>query len=215
VSSRLAEAERIRHALEEDRLLLYGQPILDLGTLDGWVVRKAIALIAEQVRAGRRLRLHVNLSGKSIGDATLVALAEQALTDAGIDPTLPVFELTETAAIANIEEAKRFATRLRGRGCGFALDDFGAGFGSFYYIKNFPFDYLKIDGAFIRGLGTSRMDQLVVRAIVDIAKGLGKKTVAEFVGDAEAIRLLREIGVDCAQGYHIGRPRPVAGLLDA
>jgi diguanylate cyclase (GGDEF)-like protein/PAS domain S-box-containing protein len=252
VSSRLSEAEGIRHALEEDRLLLYGQPILDLGTneitnyelllrlpqeaggeplppnaflyvaerfgliqaIDGWVVRKAVALIAEHGRAGRRLKLHVNLSGKSIGDTRLAALVERALDEAAIDPTLLIFELTETAAIANIEEARRFADRLRARGCGFALDDFGAGFGSFYYIKNFPFDYLKIDGAFIRGLGTSRMDQLVVQAIVSIAQGLGKRTVAEFVGDAEAVRLLRQLGVDCAQGYHVGRPRPVPQMLD-
>jgi len=251
VSSRLAEAERIRHALAEDRLLLYAQPILDLASnevsnyelllrlpdesggepllpnaflyvaerfglvqaIDGWVIRRAIALIAENARAGRRLRLHVNLSGKSVGDARLGTLAEQALAEGGIDPSLLVFELTETAAIANIEEAKRFATRLRGRGCGFALDDFGAGFGSFYYIKSFPFDYLKIDGAFIRDLAGSRMDQLVVQAIVDIARGLGKRTVAEFVGDAEVVRMLRDLGVDCAQGYHVGRPRPVAELL--
>lgn len=123
-----------------------------------------------------------------------------------------IFELTETTAIANVEGAKAFASRLRGLGCQFALDDFGAGFGSFYYIKSLPFDYLKIDGAFIRGLATSPMDQLIVRAIVSIAKGLGKKTVAEFVADAETVRLLRQIGVDCAQGYQIGRPRPIAEL---
>lgn len=177
-STRLVEAERIRHALEEDRLILYCQPILDLSTneisqyelllrlpdedrgeplppsaflygaerfgliqaIDGWVVRKAIALIAEHERAGLKLVLNVNLSGKSIGDRKLVALIEEALAEAGIDPARLTFELTETAAIANVEEAKAFASRLRGRGCQFALDDFGAGFGSFYYLKNFPFD---------------------------------------------------------------------------
>jgi EAL domain-containing protein (putative c-di-GMP-specific phosphodiesterase class I) len=123
------------------------------------------------------------------------------------------FELTETAAIANVEDAKAFATRLRAKGCQFALDDFGAGFGSFYYLKTFPFDYLKIDGDFIRGLATSPMDRLVVEAIVSIARGMGKKTIAEFVADEETARLLREIGVDCAQGYHIGRPRPASEVL--
>jgi EAL domain-containing protein (putative c-di-GMP-specific phosphodiesterase class I) len=102
---------------------------------------------------------------------------------------------------------------MRGRGCQFALDDFGAGFGSFYYLKNFPFDYLKIDGDFIRGIATSPIDQLVVEAIVSIARGMGKKTVAEFVADEGTVRLLRKIGVDCAQGYHIGVPRPVAEML--
>lgn len=250
-SARLAEAERIRHALEEDRLILHCQPILDLGTneicqyelllrlpndrkgepllpsaflyaaersgliqaIDGWVVRKAIALIAEHEHAGLKLVLNVNLSGKSIGDRKLAALIEEALGEAGIDPARLTFELTETTAIANIEEAKAFASRLRGRGCQFALDDFGAGFGSFSYLKNFPFDYLKIDGDFIRGLATSPVDQLVVEAIVSIARGMGKKTVAEFVADEETARLLRSIGVDCAQGYHIGMPRPVSEVF--
>ena len=94
-----------------------------------------------------------------------------------------------------------------------ALDDFGAGFGSFYYLKNFPFDCLKIDGDFIRSIATSPMDRLVVEAIVSIARGMGKKTVAEFVTDEETARLLRNIGVDCAQGYHIGMPRPASEVL--
>lgn len=249
--TRLVEAERIRHALEEDRLILYCQPILDLGrkeicqyelllrlpdedrgeplppsaflygaerfgliqAIDGWVVRQAIALIAEHSRAGLDLVLNVNLSGKSIGDRKLAALIEEALAESGIDPGRLTFELTETAAISNVEEAKAFASRLRGIGCQFALDDFGAGFGSFYYLKNFPFDYLKIDGDFIRGLPTSPMDQLVVEAIVSIARGMGKKTVAEFVADEETACLLRRIGVDYAQGYHIGMPRPIAEVL--
>jgi diguanylate cyclase (GGDEF)-like protein/PAS domain S-box-containing protein len=251
VSARFAEAERIRHALEQDRLMLYCQPILDLATneicqyelllrlpdeerseplppsaflyraersgliqaIDGWVVRSAIALIAEHARAGRRLVLNVNLSGKSIGDRKLAALTEEALAESGIDPTQLIFELTETAAISNIEEARAFAIRLHARGCRFALDDFGAGFGSFYYLKSLPFDYLKIDGDFIRDLTTSRMNQLVVSAIVSIARGMGKRTVAEFVADEEAAQLLRTIGVDYAQGYHIGVPRPVSEVL--
>ena len=156
--------------------------------------------------------LHVNLSGKSIGDRQLAAVTEEALEESGIDPTRLVFELTETAVISNIEDAKAFATRLHARGCGFALDDFGAGFGSFYYLKSFPFDYLKIDGDFIRELAVSQMNQLVVSAIVTIARGMGKKTVAEFVTNEETMSLLRTIGVDYAQGYHIGFPRPVSEL---
>ena len=251
VSARLAEAERIRQTLEEDRMILYCQPILDFGTneicqyelllrlpdderaeplppsaflyraersgliqaIDGWVVRKAIGLIAEHERAGIKLVLNVNLSGKSIGDRKLAALTEEALAESGIDPTRLIFELTETAAISNIEEAKAFAIRLHGLGCGFALDDFGAGFGSFYYLKSFPFDYLKIDGDFIRGIATSPMNQLVVSAIVSIARGMGKKTVAEFVVDEEVADLLRTIGVDHAQGYYIGMPRPISDVL--
>ena len=181
--------------------------------IDGWVVGRAIELIAENERAGRPLVLHVNISGKSIGDPRVAALIESALTTAGIDPSRLVVELTETAAMANIEEAKAFAHRLRARGCRLALDDFGAGLGSFYYLKNLPFDYLKIDGDLIRGLAASRMDQLVVEAIVGIARGMGKKTVAEFVSDDETVRLLDKAGVDYAQGYHVGRPRPLRDLL--
>jgi diguanylate cyclase (GGDEF)-like protein/PAS domain S-box-containing protein len=251
ISARLAETELIRNALEEDRLLLYCQPIFDLKrnevcqyelllrlrTDDGaeplapssflyvaerfgliqqfdcWAARQAIALIAEHARAGRRLVLHVNLSGKSIGDSGVAALIEEAIETAGIDPACLIFELTETAAIANIEEARGFAHRLRARGCRFALDDFGAGFGSFYYLKTLPFDYFKIDGDFIRDVVSSPMDQLVVDAIVGIARGMGKKTIAEFVGDDATARLLERSGVDFAQGYHIGKPRPVSEVL--
>jgi len=250
-STRLAEAERIRQALEENRLILHCQPIRDLATneicrhelllrlpdehggepllpsaflytaersgliqaIDGWVVLQAIDLIAEHARAGRELVLNVNLSGKSIGDRKLAALIEEAMTEARIDPARLTFELTETAAIANVEEAKSFASRLRSRGCRLALDDFGAGFGSFAYLKNFPFDDLKIDGDFIRSLTTSPVDQLVVTAIVGIARGMGKTTVAEFVGDEETARLVRDIGVDHAQGYYIGKPRPISEVL--
>jgi EAL domain-containing protein (putative c-di-GMP-specific phosphodiesterase class I) len=193
---------------------LYGAERFGLiQSIDGWVVRKAIALIAEHAREGLKLVLNVNLSGKSIGDRKLVALIEETLAESGIDPARLTFELTETAAIGNIEDARTFACGLRARGCQFALDDFGAGFGSFYYLKNFPFDYLKIDGDFIRSFATSPMDRLVVEAIVSIARGMGKKTVAEFVADEETARILRDIGVDFAQGYHIGMPRPVSEVL--
>ena len=181
--------------------------------IDGWVARQAIELIAENERAGRPLVLHVNLSSKSIADPMVAAVTESALAEAGIDPSRLVFELTETAAMANIEEAKAFAHRLRARGCRLALDDFGAGFGSFYYLKNLPFDYFKIDGDLIRGLAASQMDQLVVEAIVGIARGMGKETIAEFVTDDETVHLLEKAGVDYAQGYHVGRPRPLRDLL--
>jgi diguanylate cyclase (GGDEF)-like protein/PAS domain S-box-containing protein len=251
VSARLAEAERIRHAVEEDHLLIYGQPIFDLNTneidsyellvrlpgdhgrdpllpsaflyvaerfgliqaVDGWVARSAIRLIAEHAQAGRHHVLSVNLSGKSISDPRLALVIETALDETEIDPASLIFELTETAAIASFEQARIFATRLRGRGCRFALDDFGAGFGSFYYLKNFPFDYIKIDGGFIRGLTSNAMDQLVVQAIVTIAKGLGKRTVAEFVAEPEAVSWLRKIGVDCGQGYYFGEPRLITEAL--
>ena len=157
--------------------------------------------------------LHVNLSGKSIGDARVAACIEEAISQAGIDPACLVVELTETTAITNIEDAKTFAHRLHARGCRLALDDFGAGFGSFSYLKSLPFDYVKIDGDFIHGLATSPLDQLVVQAIVGIARGMGKKTIAEFVPDEATGRLLEKSGVDFAQGYHVGPARPLREVL--
>ena len=97
-------------------------------------------------------------------------------------------------------------------GCRFALDDFGAGFSSFYYLKYLPVDFLKIDGDFITSLRRSRTDQAVVKAIVNLSRSLGKKTIAEFVGDEETVELLREEGVDFGQGFHIGRPFPVSEM---
>ena len=128
----------------------------------------------------------------------------------GVDPRALVFEVTETVAIGNIAEACRFAQRLSRIGCAFALDDFGAGFSSFYYLKHLPFDYLKIDGEFICKLTQNAADQQIVKAIVQMAIGLGKQTIAEFVGDAATVDLLRQYGVDFAQGYHVGKPRPLA-----
>lgn len=179
-------------------------------SIDSWVVQQAVALIAAQARAGRSITVDVNISAKSIGNPQLVAVIDRALADARIDPACLVFELTETAAIGDIERAKKFTTELRCRGCRLALDDFGAGFGSFYYLKHLPFDYFKIDGDFIRGFGANTIDQLVVEAIVGIAKGMGKKTVAEFVTDQDMTDRLRRSGIDYAQGFHIDVPRSIA-----
>ncbi len=128
-----------------------------------------------------------------------------------MNPRSLVFEITETAAIENMDQARAFAERISALGCAFALDDFGAGFSSFYYLKYLPFSDLKIDGEFIRNLRTDGSDQHIVRAIVELARGLGKSTIAEFVGDAETAALLHGYGVDYAQGYSIGVPIPWIG----
>jgi EAL domain-containing protein (putative c-di-GMP-specific phosphodiesterase class I) len=184
-----------------------------ISRIDTWVVGEAIRLIAAHARAGRKLTLNVNISGRSLYDPGLAGLIEGALPENGIDPACLVLELTETAAIANLTQARAFADRLHRCGCQVALDNFGMGFASFYYFKNFPFDHLKIDGEFIRDLAVSPVSQLVVNAIVGMARGMNKKTIAEFVGDANTVQLLRNSGVDGAQGYHIGPPRPAAEVL--
>ena len=181
--------------------------------IDAWVVRHGIALVAEEARRGRRLALEINLSGLSLTSPVVLATIEDELAATGIDPSCLTFEITETAAIVNIQKARAFAERIAELGCAFALDDFGAGFGSFYYLKHLPFDVLKIDGEFVRNLTASVKDQAVVKSLARIATELGKQTVAEFVEDAETLELVRRYGVDFAQGFHIGVPEPVSAWL--
>ena len=178
--------------------------------IDRWVATRAIELLASD--PGGTVALEVNLFAPSLNDATLLNLIESELKSSGVDPRRLIFEITETAAVANIPLARRFAERLTQLGCRFALDDFGSGFGSFYYLKHLPFDYLKIDGEFVAGCLTNRTDQLVIEAVVRIARGLGKETVAEFVGDEQLENFVRSQGVDHAQGFYVGRPVPVTEI---
>jgi len=184
-----------------------------IGEIDRWVVARAIDMLGAERRRDRRVTLEVNISGSSTGDPELLALIEERLRTNDVDPSQLIFEITETTAVANIPRAQEFARRLAGLGCRFALDDFGAAFASFYYLKHLPFDYLKIDGEFVRSCVDDRTDRLVIQAVVDIARGLGKKTVAEMVGDQHTMELLRDMGVDYAQGFHLGRPAPLAKWL--
>lgn len=181
--------------------------------IDRWVVARAIREMGAQRRAGRDLVFEVNISGASTGDPDLLTIIERELRENEIDPINLVLEVTETTAVANIPRAQEFAARLAELGCRFALDDFGAGFGSFYYLKHLPFDILKIDGEFVRSCTTSQTDQLLIRAAVEIARGMGKETIAEYVGDDETVELLRTLGVDYAQGFHVGRPAPLEQRL--
>ncbi len=180
-----------------------------IGKLDEWVVTQAIELIEQHPE----LQLEVNISGRSLGDQRLLAAIDQCLRESQIDPTHLIFEVTETAAVANLTHAQAFARHLRDHGCRFALDDFGAGFGSFYYLKHLPFDYVKIDGEFVQHATAGGIDQLVIQAVVGIAQGLGKETIAEFVVNERTQRMVARLGVDYAQGYHIGKPVPIPDLL--
>lgn len=174
--------------------------------IDGWVVRHAVSQLTDACRDGRDLRLQVNLSGTSIEDPELPGEIEGLLGGARLPAGALIFEVTESAAITNFEEARRFATRMNALGCRVALDDFGAGFSSFDYLKRLPVHYVKLDGGFIRNLAGDLTDQLVVRAMVELARALGLQTIAEYVGDAATLEVLAGYGVDYAQGFHIGRP---------
>jgi EAL domain-containing protein (putative c-di-GMP-specific phosphodiesterase class I) len=179
--------------------------------IDRMVIGKVVALIGDEL-ADRDARVAVNLSALSITDRGMLAHIEQELIHHRVDPERLVVEVTETAAISDMSRAQAFCEGVHTLGSSVALDDFGAGFGSFQYLKHLPFRYLKIDGDFIRTLPSSHKDQLVVQALVGVARGMGKQTIAEYVGDEPTMRLLRDYGVDYAQGFEVGRP---CGQLEA
>ena len=181
--------------------------------IDQWVVRHAIRTIGEQAQVGRDVCLEVNLSSEALHDVSLLPTIERELAATGIDPRRLVLEVTEQIAIADPEGARSLAKNLRAVGCGFALDDFGTSFGSFRFLKDMPVDYLKIDGDLIVSLSESRTAQLVVKALVDVARGTGADTIAVFTSDDATLQLLRELGVGYAQGHRVGRPRPIAEAL--
>jgi diguanylate cyclase (GGDEF)-like protein len=174
--------------------------------LDRWVVAQALEILASREREGKPVSLHVNLSGASVADLSVLEYIERRLDEGEADPSRCTFELTETAPVRDYEVAGSFADRLTEFGCQVAIDDYGAGFGPFHYLKSIPFDLIKIDGSFIRDMPNSDADQLTVQAIVQVARGLGKTTIAEYVQDDITAEMLRDYGVDMAQGYHLGRP---------
>jgi EAL domain-containing protein (putative c-di-GMP-specific phosphodiesterase class I) len=156
---------------------------------------------------GRRgVRIAINVSAVSVTDGTMLSHIERRLEWHGVDPSLLIVEVTETAAISDMRSAQEFCAGVLALGCAVALDDFGAGFGSFQYLKHLPFSHLKIDGDFVRRLPVSRTDQLVVKALAGVVRGMGRETIAEFVGDEPTMSMLRSYGVDWAQGFEVGRP---------
>jgi PAS domain S-box-containing protein len=177
--------------------------------IDRWVVRKAVRLLV----ANEHVSLEVNLSPEAVHDPELAAMIEEELAANGIDPARLVLEVAGNTAVDSLEETRILAKRVRGLGCKFALDDFRSNFGSFRLVRELPLDYLKLDGELVGALAESRTSQLIVKALVDVAAGTGMSTVAVFVSDEETVRLLRQLGVDFAQGYTVGRPRPVADVL--
>lgn len=179
-----------------------------IGTIDNIIAEKTMRLQAEMGQNGRYLTFGMNLSGKDIGDEEFLSRLQSKISETKADPNYLIFEITETAAVHEMEKAKRFIKALKSMGCRFSLDDFGVGFTSFTYLKELDVDYIKIDGSFIRRLHENYNDQLFVKAIVDVARGMGIKTVAEFVESEETLQLLKEYGVDYAQGYLIGKPGP-------
>jgi PAS domain S-box-containing protein len=234
----------IRDALDQDRLVLHAQPIIDLQSgdvvrhelllrmvdrdgamiapgrflpaaeqyglieeIDRWVLAQAAEL------AARGLKVHFNISGKSLGSRKLLSDLVRALRDMGADPALLVCEITETALANDETVAEAFVHELTELGCEVILDDFGMGYGGFAYLKRLPVTVLKIDMEFVRDLLENPQNQHVVKAIVTLAHGFGRKTIAEGVETESTLALLKDYGVDYAQGYLIGRPAPLDTLF--
>jgi diguanylate cyclase (GGDEF)-like protein len=173
--------------------------------IDRWVIETVVAFVGAQAED---IRVALNLSSRSFDDDVAFETMQAALLRHQVTGDRLLLEITETAALSNLSSAIRIMGKLRGLGCAFGLDDFGVGYSSFQYLKELPFDFVKIDGSFVKGL-TQRPDDVVfVKALNDAVKGYGKSTIAEFVEDEATLNILREIGVDYAQGYLIGRPSP-------
>ncbi len=172
--------------------------------IDRWVVTKAIE------RAASGHRVEANISAWTIANVDLLPLIERLMRDTGADPSLLVFEITETALMQDLDAGRAFARGLHELGCGLALDDFGTGYASFTYLKTLPFTHLKIDIEFVRDLVDSAPNRHVVDAIVSLAKSFNQQTVAEGVEDQATLDILKEHGVDYVQGFHLGRPSPIS-----
>jgi PAS domain S-box-containing protein len=178
-----------------------------IGDIDRWVVDRAAEFAAE----GHAVQ--VNLSGPSVSDPTLAAHIEAALAHAGADPRALIFEITETTIVTDELAARTFVERMHALGCRIALDDFGTGYGTFTYLKHLPIDYLKVDIEFVRDLGQNPASRKVVEAIVSLAASFGLSTIGEGIEHEETLSLLRELGVEYAQGFYLGRPAPAPARL--
>ncbi len=174
--------------------------------IDAWVLTHAVKKLAELNQQGKGTTLSINISGHSLDANHIVPVLRTLLEKYQLAAGSLVFEITEASAIANIDAARKLINELREFGCRFALDDFGSGFSSFFHLKHLPVDFVKIDGQFVQGMGTNAADRAIVSSINDIAHSFGKRTVAEFVENADVLRLLQESGVDFVQGYHISPP---------
>jgi diguanylate cyclase (GGDEF)-like protein len=181
--------------------------------LDRWVLERAVQALANTRAQAAGLRLEVNVSARSLENPDLGRWILELLKESEVAPERFGLEITETTAIKSLDAARLLATRLTEAGCGFALDDFGAGFGSFSYLKYLPFTTVKIAGEFVRQVDDHDVDRALVSAVVGVAHQLGMRTVAEQVDRPALVTHLRALGVDDGQGFHLGRPRPLDGLL--
>jgi len=240
-----SRADEIRQAMNDERIVLYRQPIVHVASgrvhrhevlirmqslegdvlppdaflpdaerfdliqeLDRRAAHRAVALIAAESN-GEPLRLEVNVAAKTMEDLGFTEALGESLREEGVDPANLILEVSEQVAVSDLKRARSFAKRVAELGVGFALDNFGSGFGSFFYLKHLPVDHIKIDGDLIAGLTSNPVDREIVSSIVDVARSLDRETVGERVNDEGTLAALGELGVDYAQGFHLGPPAPV------
>ncbi len=182
--------------------------------VDRWVVEAFFALV--EPYAGKLPQSHsfaINLSGKSVGDGEFKHFLKERIARSSLPTRHLGFEITETALVGDISDTAGFIEEIRGLGCSFSLDDFGSGYASFSYLKDFPVDFVKIDGVFVREILNKPADYAMINSITEIAHFMDKRVIAEYVADWETGQALKSIGVDYGQGFHFGKPRPLKELL--
>jgi EAL domain-containing protein (putative c-di-GMP-specific phosphodiesterase class I) len=245
---RVQWANKLREVLDEDRLVLYSQPVVRLTDMrvvhreilvrirddngnivlpsqfmeyaealgmvqeiDMRVVERLIEYLRQPEHQGEKLRYFVNLSRVSISDQHWVRKFRNMLAGSKVTHNQLVFEITETAAMSDVDVTQHFIRELKQMGCRFALDDFGAGFSSFHYLKRFDVDYLKIDGGFIRDLATDEGNRIFVEALCYVGRKLNKQVIAEWVEDRDVMKILTDMGTLYGQGFLFHRPAPLWG----
>jgi|TARA_Y100000310_G_scaffold332367_1_gene407800 diguanylate cyclase (GGDEF)-like protein len=185
-----------------------------MGEIDSWILEHTLLFIDQHREAHSSItKCSINLAGPALSDEAFLERAIQLLSRAKLPAEKICFEITETAAIHNIDHAATFIHAMKELGCSFALDDFGSGFSSYAYLRNLPVDFLKIDGVFVKNMHQDEVDHGVVKSINDIAHLMGKKTIAEFVENEQILQLSRQLGVDYVQGYHLCKPAPMADFF--
>lgn len=179
--------------------------------IDLWVINNSIKLLSEHQKKGSNIIFSINLSSQSIGDFSIANEIADTLSLYSVPPANLIFEITESVAISNMKKASHFLQFLRGLGCRTALDDFGAGYSSYAYLKDLPADFVKIDGAFVQNMDKDSLNLAMVKSMNEIAHIMGKQTIAEFVESEEVLKMLDDIGVDCVQGFYLGKPSESIG----
>lgn len=182
----------------------------EMHLLDRWIIKLATRTLKEHPDLNH---IAINLSAQAFKDETLVPTILESLKITGVNPNRITFELTESGSLFNLNITQRVIAELHKLGCSFSVDDFGSGFSSFAYLKDLPADYIKLDGSFIQNLHQDTIDQALVKAMIQVIQALGKKAVAEYVENEEILQILKSMGIDFVQGYHIGHPVPVERLL--